>query len=587
MPINSQNKVITSGDNSPAVIAKSFSSTYGVRSEAIIEILNVYEQDGLNLKSRKKTTEEILKEFSNSPEKEKKDTKLSDATKKKLGIQKKPKILNALEWDLFSKNYHLKTGGDYSPAISASGDVFIWYGIPSKTLRVLAERLEDKNVTIENFESQLKESAITFRRLQKELDSYKDKDKIYDRARNLLIEGKLEEADRLIDSDFHTSRKRQAYKGFIYGLTKELLNDFKEAKVGYKNAIENDDSHLYYHLKYGEILMKLNQSKEAIIFVEKALKLLNQNHINENDYNAHKSIIFNQLGYNYYEIEDFDKAIFYHEESITLIKESYNEEHFLLGAHYVNLGRCWSSNDNLDKSIKSYKKALSIYSNKLGEYCRDNGIIYLNMGITYLKNDKINSAIENLREAEEIFLSKSIAKAPYHLGLVYYNLGKARASLKKYDDALEYFEQSEEILSAYFEVPNQYLNQAIEAIYLVNEKIGFDLVAQKKYVESNYYFNLAYTGSQKLRDNASSVYFLMNLGLNKIMLNLHNDALKDFNEALDLLSRTTTTNKNSLKMERHNIIEGKILCLEKLGKQKELNEFLIFLASNPKKPSSN
>ena len=102
LPAQPSSELNTKGDNSPAVIARNFSATYGVRADAIEAILWIYEAEGYDSLRRVRATRQILEDYSNAPEKKEKGDALSANTKKNLGISNNPKITDALEWDLFA-----------------------------------------------------------------------------------------------------------------------------------------------------------------------------------------------------------------------------------------------------------------------------------------------------------------------------------------------------------------------------------------------------------------------------------------------------------------------------------------------------
>jgi tetratricopeptide (TPR) repeat protein len=266
-----QPDVNTSGDNSPAVIAKSLSVTYGVRADAIEAILWIYEAEGYDENRRKRATEQILEQYAQSPEKQQASDELTEATRSKMGIADAPKITNALEWDLFARNHYLSTTGYNSPAVMASGDVNIWYGISPKALRALAAQLEKNKTDLTQFETQLEEQVKRYEELKTELATYGSQEEIYRQAEALLEEGKLEEAEQLIEADFDASMKRQAYKGYIYGTTKALLLKYEEAAKGYLNAVQNDEGNSSYHLYYADNEKDLAHYDEAIKHYELAL----------------------------------------------------------------------------------------------------------------------------------------------------------------------------------------------------------------------------------------------------------------------------------------------------------------------------
>ncbi len=74
-------QVRTTGEQSPAVIAKNFSVVYGVRTDAILEILNVFEESRLNPTERKNLTEEILRNYQQIPERKQGRGLMSESSK--------------------------------------------------------------------------------------------------------------------------------------------------------------------------------------------------------------------------------------------------------------------------------------------------------------------------------------------------------------------------------------------------------------------------------------------------------------------------------------------------------------------------
>ncbi len=127
---------------------------------------------------------------------------------------------------------------------AAGGEVNIWYGVPPKVLRALAERLEDNKIALVDFEDRLKELVKKYEALKVEFESYGKTDPIVKEAEKLLNDGNILEAEKLIDSDYGASKRRQAYKGYLLGKTKELLLKYDSASVGFRDAVflEPDNS---------------------------------------------------------------------------------------------------------------------------------------------------------------------------------------------------------------------------------------------------------------------------------------------------------------------------------------------------------
>jgi len=304
--------VNTTGDNSPAVIAKNFSAIYGVRADAVEAILWIYEAEGYDVARRKRATEQILREYAQSPEKQQKADILSEVSRRKIGITDAPKVANALEWDLFARSHYLSTTGYNSPAVMAKGNVNIWYGIPPKALRALAVQLEKNKTDLTNFETKLSDQVKKYEELKTELETYGGKEEIYRKAEALLEEGKLEEAERLIESDFDVSMKRQAYKGYIYGKTKGLLLKYEDAAKGFKNAVNNDEGNATYHLYYAINENNLAHYDEAIRHYEIALGIDTL----KNGSDVKIATLLNNLGEVWHLKGAYDKALDYYEKLI-------------------------------------------------------------------------------------------------------------------------------------------------------------------------------------------------------------------------------------------------------------------------------
>lgn len=420
----SQNKVITSGNESPAVIAKDLSITYDVRHDAIEAIFWVYEQNDYDSNQRKVVTERILKTYSQSPEKKEMGLELSERTLQEIGITNSPELTNALEWDLFAQKYHLSTTGHKSPAIIANGAVKIWYGIPPKTLRALAFRLEKNKTDLISFEIKLADQVVKYEALKEELVFYRTKDSIYQKVEIFLDDGKLEEAEKLIDSDYYISKKRQAYKGFIFGKTKELVLKYQDAAIGYKDAINMDPENSKYHLAFGTI-----------------------SYLNA----------------------DYDSAIKHFEATIKSDTLKNPKELMRIPSLYLGLSHSWQRKDNMNKAYSYFEKAVS--SDTLEKKISDNKrALYLNtFGELLRKNKKyeeaqnaFENALKLILEPCEIdeqrlseisktnhrtFLSFEYEKQSYivlsndmrrivSIGIVFNNLGLIKEHFTLYDEAI-------------------------------------------------------------------------------------------------------------------------------------------------------
>jgi tetratricopeptide (TPR) repeat protein len=434
-----QPEVNTKGDNSPAVIAKNFSTTYGVRPDAIEAILWVYNEQGYDVERRKKATEQILTKFAQSPERKQKNTELSVASLDKMGITNAPKIINALEWDLFAQKYYLSTTGQNSPSVIAKGDVNIWYGIPPKALRALANQLEKNKTDISNFEIKLGDQVKKYAELKTELETYSSKEVIYQKAEALLEEGKLEEADKLISFDFSTSMKRQGYRGYIFGKTKELNLQYDSAAIGFKNAIDNDQRNANYHFHYADNERTLARYDEAIKHYQIALDIDTIN----------KTTLLNNLGLAGASKGEYNKAIRYYEKSLEIDKASFGARHPIVATDYNNLGEVWYSKGDYDKAIGYLEKSLEINRASFGERHPNVARNYNNLGGVWDSKGDYNRAIGYYEKSLEINRT-TLGELHPNVAIDYNNIGEAWRAKGEYDKAIGYYEKSLEINKASF-----------------------------------------------------------------------------------------------------------------------------------------
>ncbi len=421
----------TSGDNSPAVIAQNFSATYGIRAEAIEAIVWIFNAEGYDVDRRKRATEQILREYAQSPERAQNADVLSAVTRNKIN---NPQIANALEWDLFARRYYLSTTGQNSPAIVAQGDVDIWYGIPPKALRALAAQLEKDKTDLGNFEAQLADQVKKFEELKTELETYGGHEAIYKQAEALLEEGRLEEAEKLIEADYRASKKRQAYKGYVFGKAKELLLKYEEAAEGYRDAVFMDNTNATYHLYYGSNEHTLAHYDEAIRHYEIALGIDSLKKDNE----ERIATLINNLGTEWESKGEYDKAIEYYEKALQIDLKHFGESHPNIATPYNNLGSAWNSKGEYDKAIEYYEKALQIDLKAFGENHPDVATAYNNLGSTWGSKGEDDKSIGYHEKALQIDL-KVLGENHPNVAREYNNLGLAWYSKGEYDKAIEYY----------------------------------------------------------------------------------------------------------------------------------------------------
>lgn len=439
-------QVNTSGDNSPAVIAKNFSAQYDVRPDAILAVLWVYEQEGYDPQERKRRTEAVIKMYKETPEKKQRAAQLSDATKTQLGLS--PALSDALDWDLFArKNYlSLSTTGANSPAVVAGSDVNIWYGIPPKVVRALADFLEKNKVDIADLEKRLGEQVKKYEELKAEFETYGPTDPIVKKAEQLLEEGKLLEVEKLLDSNLEMEDKRLAYRHYLAGETKELLLKYDIAAIHFQKALVLDPQNSKYLSAYAVNEVTRAHYDEAIEYFQKALAI---DTIVFKGQPEKAAVLYNYLGSAWKAKGEYDFAIDYQEKALAIYIRVLGEKHPNVAQCYDDIGWVWEDKGDYDRALEYYEKALTIDYAVFGNKHPNVAVRYNNIGLLWHNKGEYDLAIGYYEKALPIYIREFGEKDP-SIAACYNNFGLTWKYKGKYDRAIYYYEKALAIDSVVF-----------------------------------------------------------------------------------------------------------------------------------------
>ena len=172
-----ETSIKTLGDNSPAVIAEKLSISYGFKRGIILELLEIYEEQGLDSISRHQKVEDLYRKYRDLSEGR---SELTSSDKEELGVLGQEEIVEALEFDIY-----LSTRGKNSPAVYAlGGQVEIWYGIAPMAFKGIWKVLERERADSENFEELLLNQIKKFETLGEEISKRAQYDGVAGKLKN-------------------------------------------------------------------------------------------------------------------------------------------------------------------------------------------------------------------------------------------------------------------------------------------------------------------------------------------------------------------------------------------------------------------
>lgn len=213
-------------------------------------------------------------------------------------------------------------------------------------------------------------------------------------------------------------------------LARFKAGEYREAEALFakelKEGAEKAASAAYY---LGNISFVQIRFDDARKYYQKATELEPEN-----------PLYLNDLGFAYYTLGKYEKAIKHLEQALSIDKESYGGRYPDVARDLNNLGLAWDSLGEYAKAIEFYEQALSIDREFYGERHPKVAIIRLNnLGKAWYALGNYEKAIEFYEQAlsigEEFYreIHPAIATDLNNLGLAWCNLGnyeKARGCLK-------------------------------------------------------------------------------------------------------------------------------------------------------------
>lgn len=178
--------------------------------------------------------------------------------------------------------------------------------------------------------------------------------------------------------------------------------------------------------------------------------------------------------------KDYDIALKEAIETLSLAKIIFTENDLITSESYNNLGWVYFNRNEFKKAIDSFKKSLVIELNILGQDNPNLATTYFNIGTAYLKsNQEFNTAIEYFEKSLYIDL-KNIGENNLTVANTYHNIGVANFFSGKYKRAIDSYNKSLQINLKNFrnkhpDVASIYfgLGQVYDALGDYNEAISY------------------------------------------------------------------------------------------------------------------
>jgi tetratricopeptide (TPR) repeat protein len=211
------------------------------------------------------------------------------------------------------------------------------------------------------------------------------------------------------------------------------LDKFDKAKEVYHALLdrESDDSDkaalLYQQL--GRIERQQGDYNSAIKSYEKAREIFKKT-----SKKADWADSCNNIGLVYENMDDYQKALSFHEEALEIRKEVPTPHHPKLASSYNNIGNVHNKMGHYSEAHSFHKHALEIRKKILPQNHPNLAISYNNLGLVYFNQEEYNKALQNHKKALEIRQNVQPPNNPLLAGS-YNNIGLVKEKMGDYAEA--------------------------------------------------------------------------------------------------------------------------------------------------------
>ena len=188
--------------------------------------------------------------------------------------------------------------------------------------------------------------------------------------------------------------------------------------------------------RLGALMIKLGEFKKAEEVFENLLKRTTDE--------LEKGHIFFQLGQINDNLHDYNKALRFYQDALTIYKNKLNLDHPNIATCYNNIGLVYDNANDYDKALPYYEEALEIYRKTLPDNHPNIATASNSIGMIYNTKGDYSKALSCCKKALDIFENELSAIHPL-VATSYNNIGLIYANMKKYSEASASYKRAVEI----------------------------------------------------------------------------------------------------------------------------------------------
>jgi len=226
------------------------------------------------------------------------------------------------------------------------------------------------------------------------------------------------------------------------------------------NANDND------LIAYADVLLQIGKFDESEKYYQRALNELTNERYDE------LARCYYGLGIITMDKDKDDLSFEYHQKSLKIKKDLFDDQHVTLAESYYSLADLYRKKGNRNTALEFYNRALIILKNQnISEWAYKIAMCLNNVGCLYSEEKDYQKTSEYYQEALKI-LQEYCPSNHCYLGQTYNNMGSTYRALGDYQNAIKYYKLSLEIKSKLLSSQNLSIASTLSNIAGVYEEIN-------------------------------------------------------------------------------------------------------------------
>jgi len=215
---------------------------------------------------------------------------------------------------------------------------------------------------------------------------------------NALIQ--QENALKILQNNKNSNPQRLIIANNVLGLIHVSLGNYHKGDEYYKKCLrlllipENSNMSLMaiVYNNLGTVHGKTGNSQKAIEYYNRALHVFKESKSNKSNIAS----VLNDVGKAYIELEKYDEAIIFFNQSLEISLEIFKSDHHYIARSYFHLAEIYNLSGKFDLARTYYEKALVMRLNMLGEHSHYVAYTYNRLANLLEKQGLYEEALENL-----------------------------------------------------------------------------------------------------------------------------------------------------------------------------------------------